>query len=385
MRICYVYGGVHGTDGGIGFLRNLCSGLRLLGHSCCTVLGENHGLLMEGSVDHEIHLNGDWSFGFGASQRRTRNLLRSTLNELQPDVVHIIHPAPYYGARGHIHTLPVFWRDFPVIATFWGFNIGPGSNWLTRALVLWLLWGSQAIASHDFTLMAEMRKLCLGMREVHFLPVGSNIHAPRSFLDVPQRQLRLRYGLDLDEEAQYIAYFGGFDQGMGVENLFQAVRRLREDGHKRLRLLLIGWQRHLRDPRFLAMKHAIARERVEDIVIMTPFAPDEEVAGLLRAADLVALPFHHNAMGRTSLMAALSAGAPVILAASRSDLGPLNGAVVRVPPKSPEILAQNIESLLKEPHRTKELGLSGRRVWENYFSWPVIANQHLQLYKNLQK
>lgn len=338
---------------------------------------------MEDSVDHEIHLNGDWSLGFKASQRRTQGQLRSTLHELRPDVVHIIHPAPYYGVRGNIHTLPVVWRDFPVIATFWGFNIGHGATWLTRALVLSLLWGSQALASHDFKLMADMRRLCLGMRQVHFLPVGSNILPSEAVLQASRHDLRQRYNLDQDK--QYIGYFGGFDQSMGVTDLCQAVSRLRENGHNHLRLLLIGWQRHLQNPRFLAMRQVIEREHVEDIVIMTPYAPDEEVAGLLRAADLVVLPYRHNSLGRSSLMAALRAGAPVVLASSLTDLGPLNEAVLLVPPQSPEILAQQINSALKNPQRTEVLGQSGRQVWEKNFSWPVIAKKHLEAYQTILK
>ncbi len=381
MRICYIYGGVHSTDGGIGFLRNLCSGLRELGHTCCTVLGEDQGMLMEGTVDREIRLNSDWSFSFGVSQRQAQQQLRSTLHKLRPDVVHIIHPTTFYGVRGNLHTLPVFWRDFPVTATFWGFNIGHGATWLARALVFSLLWGSQALASHDFKLMANMRRLCLGLRQVHFLPVGSNILPSAAVLQASRQELRQRYNLDPDK--QYIGYFGGFDQSMGVMDLCQAVRQLREDGHNRLRLLLIGWKRHLQNPRFLAMQQVIEREHLEDIVIMTPYALDEEVAGLLRAADIVVLPYRQNSVGRSSLMAALRAGAPVVLASSLTDLGPLNKAVMLVPPQAPGILAQKIDSVLKDSRYTEVLGQSGRQVWEQNFSWPVIAKKHLEVYQTI--
>lgn len=382
MRICYLYGGVHATDGGIGFLRNLCSQLRAFGHTCCAVLGETDNALMEGAVDREIHISGDWSIGFEASQRHSRTQLKLALNDLEPDVLHIIHPTQY-GDKGHIHALPIIWRDFPVIVTFWGFNIGHGANWLTRATVLLMLWGAQALACHDFKLMKQTRQLCLGLRQVHFLPVGSNILPSSAILHASQEDLRRRHNLDL--EGEYLGYFGGFDQSMGVEDLFQAVRRLRDEGHNRLRLLLIGWQRHVQNPRFASMQQAIERAQVEDIVIMTPFAPDEEVAALLRAVNLVVLPYRQNSMGRSSLMAALCSGAPVILASSLADLGPLHGAVLPVPPNSPKILAQRIVSLLKDSQRTKELGLAGRLAWENSFSWPIIAQKHLELYQAIQK
>jgi glycosyltransferase involved in cell wall biosynthesis len=331
---------------------------------------------MTGTVDSEIHTDiADWNQDLKRSQRRNRDQLRSTLIDLKPDIVHVIHPL------GNV--LPVIWRDFPVITTFWGLNIGRGAKWMTRAKVLLLLWGSQVLASHDFKLIDQMRQLCLGMRQVHFLPVGSNIFPSPAILQAPRQDLRRRYHLDID--GQYLAYFGGYDPNMGVTDLFQAVRRLRDEGHDRLRLLLIGWQRHLQDPCFLPIKQAIEREQVEDVLMMTPFAPDEEVAGLLRAADLVVLPYRHNSMGRTSLMAALGAGAPVVLASSLADLGPLQGAVVQVPPQSPQILAHHIESLLQDPHRVKQLAISGRQAWEKNFSWQAISQRHLQLYQRLIK
>jgi len=381
MRICYLYGGVRATDGGIGFLRNLCSQLRSWGHTCFTVLGEAHNALMGETVDREIHLHGHWDLGFGAPQRQTRNQLRSTLRELQPDVVHIIHPSAHYGFKGHIYALPVAWRDFPVVTTFWGFNIGRNATWRARLMMLLLLWGSQAVTSHDFKLMGQMRQLCLGLRQAHFLPVGSNILPSAAVLQASQEDLRQRYHLDPD--AQYLGYFGGFDQSMGVNDLFQALRRLREDGHNHLRLLLIGWQRHLQNPRFLGTQQAIEREHIGDLVVMTPYAPDEEVAGLLRAVDIVVLPYRKNSMGRSSLMAALCAGAPVILASAFPNLGPLNGAAVRVPAQSPESLAREIKVLLEDPSRAKKIGQSGRRVWEDNFTWACIAKNHLELYATM--
>ena len=384
MRICYLYGGgVYRTDGGIGFLRNLCSQLKKFGHDCFAILGGNEEILLEGTVDREIHVVGDWSIGQSFIQRRNRSHLREFIKDMNPNVVHIIHPPAYYGPKGQIHALPVIWRDFPVVVTFWGFNIGKGSPWLSRALVLLLLWGSQAVASHDFKLMKQARQMCLGLRLVQFLPVGSNIMPSPTLFQISRQDLRQRFHLDL--KGHYIGYFGGFDRSMGVEDLFQAARRLREKGHSRLRLVLIGWQRHLQNPRFIAMQQAIEREQLKDVIIMTPFAPDEEVAALLRAVDLVVLPFRQNSMGRTSLMATLCAGAPAIVASPFNDLGPLNGAVLPVPPYSPKILAEKIEGLLNDSHRTEELAWAGRRAWEYNFSWPVIAKKHLDLYQTIQR
>lgn len=381
MRICFLYGGVHLTDGGIGFVRNLCRQLRALGHTCSAILGESEGLLLEDAVDQEVHLEGDWRIGPGLRRSRAQDQLRRALAHLSPEVVHIIHPSPYYGLNGHIQSLPVFMGQFKILVTFWGLNVGRGSNWRARATVAILAWGAGAVATHDFHLMKYLQWLCLGLRQVLFLPVGSNIQVPLDIIQATQSELRRRHGLDLD--SQFIGYFGGFDSNNGVADLLKAVRLLRDRGYHRLRLLLIGWQRHLDNPRFSFMKQIVAQEHLEDVLLMTPYAPDQEVAELLRAADLCVFPFRYNALGRSSLMAALNAGAPVVLASTSTQLKPLEGAVVRVPPRSPQTLADTIRILLDNPDRCGQLALAGRQAWERQFSWPIIAEKHLQVYKRL--
>jgi glycosyltransferase involved in cell wall biosynthesis len=383
MRVCYLYGAVHATDGGVGFLRNLCSQLQTEGHSCCAILGNAEENLLDQSVSKEIHFKGDWSLnsGYGCFQNPSLRQLRHTLKDIRPDLVHIIYPSAYYGINGHIQALPAIWRDFPTVTTFWGLNVGRGSNLSTRATVAMLAWGTGAVAAHDFGLMNYIRWLCLGLRQVQFLPVGSNIRVPLDVLQATRSEVRRRHGLDL--ETRYIGYFGGFDPNMGVADLLHALRTLRDRGNKRLNLLLIGWQRHRDNPRFLSMRQKIAEAKLEDVILMTPYAPDREVAELLRAIDVCVFPFRHNSMGRTSLMAALNAEAPVILASSSPKLGPLEAAVSRVPPRSPRLLADAIEVLLNDPNLSRQLALRGHKVWEEQFSWPIIAGKHLQLYNTI--
>lgn len=380
MRICFLYGGgVYATDGGIGFLRNLCSHLRMLGHNCFAILGGNEELLLEEAADQEVHVVGDWSIGLGLAQRHNRRRLKVALTDLKPDLVHIIHPPAYYGVNGHIHSLPILWRDFPTVVTFWGFNMGRGSNWRAVTVVLILLWGAQAVATHDFGNIQKLRRLCGGLRTIHFLPVGSNILPSDSVFAASRTDTCLKHGLD--PAMQYIAYFGGFDPGRGLGDLFRAVGILRDRGYDHLRLLMIGWQRHLSNPTFRPVQQAMAREGVEKVVIMTPYAGDDEVASLMRAANLMVFPFHRNSLGRSSLMAALNVGAAVIVASPPGGLGPLQGAVQEVPPGNPAALAEKIQILLANPPLAEDLAAAGHRAWEEHFSWPVIAQKHLTVYQ----
>jgi glycosyltransferase involved in cell wall biosynthesis len=383
MKICYLYGGAQATDGGIGFLRNLCGQLREMGHNCSAILGDTENLLLKGSVEQEIHIRGDWEFGFGARARDKLSQLKLALNNLNPDLVHIIHPPGYYGIDGHIHAWPALWRRYPTVTTFWGLNAGFNSNWRARMSVVILAWFSDAVATHDYGILSRLSWICGGGRKIHYLPVGSNILPPMSIFEISQSELRRQLGLD--PEAKYLGYFGGYAYGRGIDNLFQTLKMLKEKGYDRLKLLLIGWQRHLKDARFISIKQLMEREGIEDLVVLTPFAPAEEVARLLRAVNVCVFPFFRNAMGRSSLMAALSVGAPIVLTSILADLGPLNGAVLQVSPRDPEVLARGIQFLLDNPSDASKLGTAARRVWEENFSWPAIAEQHLTMYKTVSK
>jgi glycosyltransferase involved in cell wall biosynthesis len=376
-----VYGGAEFTDGGIGFLQNLCHALQTLGHQCTVVLGESNELLLTGAVEREFHVTGDWSLGCNPEHRASRKELRQAILQAAPDVIHVIHPCGYYGPKGHIHVLPVVWREVPVVTTFWGLNIGRDSNLVARTVVPLLLWRSHAVAAHDFSLIQQLRRFSFYTRTVYFLPVGSNVLPSPSVIEASREQLRVDYKLKPD--AKYVCFFGGFDRSRGLDDLFAAVRLLRDRGWDNLYLLMIGWQRHFEKPSFQRVKELIKRKDLASITLMTPYAPDDEVAGLMRASDVCVFPFHSNAIGRSSLMAALCAGVPIVLASATAELGVLSRAVYRIPSKNSAKLAGAIECLLRDSERAGDLAATARQVWLKEFTWEAIARKHLQVYNEI--
>lgn len=381
MRICFVYGGAEFTDGGIGFLQNLCRALQTLDHQCTVILGESNEPLLDGAVEREIHVTGNWSFGRDPEHRASRKELRQAILQAVPDVIHVMHPCGYYGTKGHIHALPVIWREAPVVTTFWGLNLGRGSNLAARLVVPLLLWRSHAVAAHDFSLIQQLRRFCLYAHTVYFLPVGSNVLLSSDVIGVSPEQLRADYKLRPD--AKYVCYFGGFDRGRGLEDLFTAVRLLRDKGWNNLYLLMIGWQRHFEKSSFQRVKEFIKHKDLTSVTLMTPYAPDDEVISLMRASDACVFPFHSNAIGRSSLMAALCAGVPIVLASATAELGVLNWAVYRTPSRNPAKLAGAIECLLRDSKRASDLAAKARQVWLKEFTWEAIARKHLQVYNEI--
>lgn len=108
----------------------------------------------------------------------------------------------------------------------------------------------------------------------------------------------------------------------------------------------------------------------------------EDVPSLMRDADVVAVPSHHEGLPRT-ILEAFATGVPVVA----SDIPGCRGAVdngetgLLVPPSDSWALADALDSLLGSPHQRKRLGANGRYLAVNKFSKNVICNQYLEVYR----
>jgi hypothetical protein len=105
-------------------------------------------------------------------------------------------------------------------------------------------------------------------------------------------------------------------------------------------------------------------------VVATGALPEGAVAEYLCACDLALQPYPDGASSRrTSLMAALANGVPVV-----TTLGALSepvwsaGAVATASADQPEQLAQLALGLLDRPDERRELGEAGRRLYEEQFT-----------------
>ena len=105
-------------------------------------------------------------------------------------------------------------------------------------------------------------------------------------------------------------------------------------------------------------------------VIAPGLLPAALITEYLRACDLVIQPYPDGASGRrTTLMAALANGVPAV-----TTIGILSepvwaeGAVAAAPAGDHGGLGRLILDLLDRPGRLAELGLAGRRLYENQFA-----------------
>ncbi len=205
-----------------------------------------------------------------------------------------------------------------------------------------------------------LRRLGAGRLPIAWTPVPSNVPEEASTSAVAARRAELTMN---DPTVQLVCHFGIY--GPSVTRALGPVVRELLDRRPDVRLLLLGaggdrWRGEVAGGR------ADWRARM----IAPGSLPAPLIAGYLRACDLVIQPYPDGASSRRgSLMAALANGVPVV-----TTIGVLSepvwadGAVAAAPAGDAELLARLALDLLDCPERLAELGLAGRRLYEDQFA-----------------
>jgi glycosyltransferase involved in cell wall biosynthesis len=133
----------------------------------------------------------------------------------------------------------------------------------------------------------------------------------------------------------------------------------RRPGLERTRLLLIGDLGDPFTPGIAALRQHLRARDAESAVSFAGFRPDAEVAQLLNAATLLALPSWTEGFGLPAIEAA-ACGTPVV-ATTRSSLPRLlEGGGLFVDPARPDELTDAIGRILSDPALRARFGARAR-------------------------
>ncbi len=190
-------------------------------------------------------------------------------------------------------------------------------------------------------------------------PVPSNI-APRFEAGRDASRARFR----IAPETTLLLHFGTYSPVV-VEPLRRALPGLLA-AHPQCELLLVGRGGEEFRSRALHENPSLA-DRLHATGALAP----EDVARALGAADLGIYPFPDGVSGRrTSLMAALSLGLPVLTTrgALTEPVWQASRAVALVPAGEPSALSAAVGELMGDRAMLAELGRRGRELYERHFS-----------------
>jgi glycosyltransferase involved in cell wall biosynthesis len=115
----------------------------------------------------------------------------------------------------------------------------------------------------------------------------------------------------------------------------------------------------------------------QTVEFLNEYVPQESLDELLRATDVVVLPYDSTEQVVSGvLVEAVAASVPVVATAFSHaiELGEL-GAVVITPNRSPEALADTIAGLLDSPSRMSHMVEAQRRLAPN-LEWRSVAAQY---------
>lgn len=327
----------------------------------------------------------DWTW---RSLPRVLDAVRS----IGPAIVHIQYPSLGYGRHLMPTMLPAILRTagrWKVAITLHGFGLYTA---LGKTRLSFAALGSHAIipvSDHIRTaaqvffmrwpvLNANVKKLS---RPIY---VGSSIEPRADRGKKYIEKLRRTWGTGPGEVV--VVYFGFINEGKGFDDLLRALAICRDRGLG-FRLVCIA-DLCTKDDAYHAQMWALARELgLRAKIVFTGYLQPERVAEHLGAADLAVLPFNYGASTkRSSLLAALSCGLPVITTGDPSlpSFFVDGQNIMLVPVKDPEALAEAIRKLAGD--RVLRLRLRrGAVKLSRHFNWSDIARQHRYLYQQLTK
>jgi glycosyltransferase involved in cell wall biosynthesis len=160
--------------------------------------------------------------------------------------------------------------------------------------------------------------------------------------------------------------------------------------YKGVDVLLDAWRRFGADPPGELWVVGMPRMPLPDPADLPPgvrlvprFVDDAELAGVLRRADVVALPYREIDQSGV-LYAALGLGRPLLLSAVGGfPEVAAAGAAELVPPGDPAALHAALAALLADPRRRDALAAAAARAARETYSWDAVAARHRALYAAL--
>jgi glycosyltransferase involved in cell wall biosynthesis len=187
--------------------------------------------------------------------------------------------------------------------------------------------------------------------------------APRSLGGVPS-------------DAVLAAFVGRLDFQKGADVLIQAVASIR-DRCPRLHLWIVGQGSEERALRQLAVDLQVS-DRCHFL------GWQEDVAGLLRAADLFVLPSRWEGMANV-ILEAMAAGLPVVAShvEGTAELVQPGLTGTLVPPGDPDRLAGAIEALTNDAALRRRWGQLGKNALGHEWSIDAMVRAHEQTYQQV--
>jgi glycosyltransferase involved in cell wall biosynthesis len=214
-------------------------------------------------------------------------------------------------------------------------------------------------------------------KRISVVPCGVDLTTFRSDVEAEPRSPGLRR----------IVCVGRLVERKGVGNAIEALGRMRAGGGPDTELVVAGGPDVTEldgDPEVERLRTVARHAGVADRVVFRGRVGRAALPALLRSADVAVCVPWYEPFGIVPLEA-MACGVPVIASA----VGGLIDTVVHgrtglhVPPRRPDLLAEQLTDLLGDDERRLALGRAGARRARAKYSWDRVAAQTLHTYADL--
>lgn len=200
-----------------------------------------------------------------------------------------------------------------------------------------------------------------------FIPVGSNILPPAG---APRTAKQLRQ----TDGAKTVVVFGVTGGESGAREVDDIAYAVQFAAQRTGRIRLVGVGRGTQEA-WPALEKALNGAGVE--LRVWGLLPPEKVAEVLADADALLFVRGYLSSGRSSAIAGIACGVPIVGYAGRATAPPVTAAgVLCAAEQDREALAQALGRVLSEPAVWHDLYRLNMEAYERYFSWEAIAERY---------
>jgi glycosyltransferase involved in cell wall biosynthesis len=225
-----------------------------------------------------------------------------------------------------------------------------------------------------FTIPLEkLSWLTASSSRAHFIPVGPNLPIP-----IPLEQEFTSAGKCSAIPTIGVFIITGGDPGARETKIILAAVRHTAQKLGKLRLSVFGRHAELRE--------AALREGLQDLPVEISaegVLDDQQVIDRLRAADVLLFVRAPISTRRSSAIAGIAAGVPMVAFAGAETTWPITDAgVLRASPGNSAELHEALVRVLSDPELRTSLRQQNALAYRQHFSWPAIATRFAALLKS---
>lgn len=245
---------------------------------------------------------------------------------------------------------------------------------------------ADCVITVSYAMSDELQKLGFPREKIRVCwnGVDSNKYDPQSISSEERINFRRRYGVSDNENLLF--FIGRLVTVKGVDNLIRAMPSILED-FPNTKLLILGIGDMENQLRSLVNE----LELKEKVILRTEFVSEEERILHYAAADIVVLPSLYEPFGIVCTEA-MSMAKPVVVGA-RGTNGMREQIVtsgdeqcgVHINPFDPDDIAWGVKQVLESRDRNILMGKKARKRVIEQFSWDVVTDKTLKIYKEFIK